>query len=64
MIDEESRPRNMFIFFRLLSLFFVIPILVFVVFIYLGYLELGIILAIMCFLIYGFVFWKYLLPKV
>ena len=66
MADEELHPKNMFVLFRLIGLVFVIPILVFFwVHLIAGYsLELGIILAAICFIIFGFVFWKFLLPKV
>lgn len=65
MTDEEYRPKNMFVLFRLIGLVFVIPILVFfLVHLVAGHsFELGVILAAICFIIIGFVFWKFLLPK-
>jgi len=66
MKDDEFRPRNIFVLVRLVALVVVIPLLVFFwVHLIGGYsFELGVALAIICFVIFGFVFWKFLLPKV
>ena len=65
MSDAELRPKNMFVLFRLIGLVFVIPILVFFwVHLIAGYsLELGIILAAICFIIFGFIFLEIFITK-
>lgn len=66
MINEQARPRNIFILVRLIALIIIAPILVFVwVYKIGGYsFELGIGLAAIVLAILGFIFWKFLLPKV